>query len=268
MDIRGLVNMGNTCYLNSVIQCLYHTNIFSNFCKQKDSEDTLFNSYKNLINAICKSNDDSMIMPKTFKTTLGEYNKNYSKFNPEDAHEFLTFFIDYMNDKFKNINNIFYGDLSSVIGCINKHQSITKDKFSNLSLPITANSLEDCMRNYFNVENIEDYHCEKCKNKIHAKKVYNIDKFPNILIIHFKRLLLMQKIDAMITFPTQLTLNSNVYELYALINHFGNFFGGHYTSMIKYNDSWHHINDEKIDVIPIQNILTNNAYILFYKKTN
>ena len=59
----------------------------------------------------------------------------------------------------------------------------------------------------------------------------------------------MQKIDAMITFPTQLTLNSNVYELYALINHFGNFFGGHYTSMIKYNDSWNHINDEKIDVI-------------------
>jgi len=62
--------------------------------------------------------------------------------------------------------------------------------------------------------------------------------------------------------------NSYKYELYAVCNHTGNAYMGHYTSFIKnYTNNWFIFDDEKVQkVINPQSVITPMAYCLFYRK--
>ena len=60
---------------------------------------------------------------------------------------------------------------------------------------------------------------------------------------------------------------NNIYELYAVCNHFGNVLGGHYTCYIKRNNVWFNINDEKINILK-DPLISSKSYCLFYRKKN
>jgi ubiquitin C-terminal hydrolase len=47
----------------------------------------------------------------------------------------------------------------------------------------------------------------------------------------------------------------------------GNIFGGHYTSYVKKQGVWYHINDEKVSVLK-ENVISPKSYCLFYRKKN
>jgi ubiquitin carboxyl-terminal hydrolase 4/11/15 len=118
-----------------------------------------------------------------------------------------------------------------------------------------------------------------------ARKIYFWEN-PKVLVILLKRFDYARhfKISNRINFPikdldlTQYTscLNKNKiynkYNLFAVSNHIGNMFGGHYYSYCKNNDGWYEFNDEKISKIcsfednDIDKIVTQNAYLLFYEQ--
>ncbi|XP_023212297.1 ubiquitin carboxyl-terminal hydrolase 31-like [Centruroides sculpturatus] len=62
----------------------------------------------------------------------------------------------------------------------------------------------------------------------------------------------------------------DVYELYAVCNHQGNMLSGHYTGYCKnpVDGHWYLFDDTKVTQIPESKIVTANAYILFYQKSN
>ena len=62
-----------------------------------------------------------------------------------------------------------------------------------------------------------------------------------------------------------------MYDLFGIVNHYGPMGYGHYTAHVKNqkNDSWWLMNDSNINEETSQdNIITANAYILFYKRRN
>lgn len=63
---------------------------------------------------------------------------------------------------------------------------------------------------------------------------------------------------------------NDVYELYAVCNHQGNMQSGHYTGYCKnpVDGHWYLFDDTKVTQIPESKIVTANAYILFYQKSN
>jgi ubiquitin carboxyl-terminal hydrolase 4/11/15 len=128
--------------------------------------------------------------------------------------------------------------------------------------------------------------CNKCNNFKSASKKVLIYKSPNYLIIHLKRFHLKNsffssklssgKNECFIDFPIRnLDLSkivigkekvNSIYDLYGIIEHFGGLSYGHYIAKCKNFGKWYEFNDSKVSLINDDKIVTQNAYILFYKK--
>jgi ubiquitin C-terminal hydrolase len=61
---------------------------------------------------------------------------------------------------------------------------------------------------------------------------------------------------------------NNTYELYAVCNHMGGAFGGHYTANVRVGDAWYCFNDTNVSVVKTHDVVTANAYTLFWRKCN
>ena len=58
-----------------------------------------------------------------------------------------------------------------------------------------------------------------------------------------------------------------VYDLFAITNHYGDLSGGHYTSFCRNNGIWYEFDDSKVKRIKDEKqLISNSAYILFYRK--
>ena len=61
--------------------------------------------------------------------------------------------------------------------------------------------------------------------------------------------------------------DKNIYDLFAISNHSGQMNGGHYWCYAKnIDDNWYNFNDENVSRIQPSEIITPNAYCLFYKR--
>lgn len=98
----GLINLGNKCYLNSIIQCLSNTLKLSDYIlsneykKDKPSvRDNFVLSYINLISHIWQNNE--LLRPKSFIDTLGKRIIKYNSFQQQDSHECLLYILDLLH---------------------------------------------------------------------------------------------------------------------------------------------------------------------------
>ncbi|CAH2274060.1 inactive ubiquitin carboxyl-terminal hydrolase 50 [Pelobates cultripes] len=161
-----------------------------------------------------------------------------------------------------------------------------KEVFNVLSLPIPSGnqpSIQECLQSYFEQVTLtwtEKMFCSFCKRKQDTAKEVCIIKPPRIIIFHFKRFEyqrnIKRKLRANITFPLKnLDLSPFFspseekhpqYNLYAVVNHYGDVEYGHYTAYCKNTATkqWHAYDDMKCSEIAEAAVQTSSAYILFY----
>ncbi|KAF9006599.1 hypothetical protein BDQ17DRAFT_1303029 [Cyathus striatus] len=301
----GLLNTGNTCFLNSSLQCLLHTPPLLQILlsHNKDTcqcrvEKAFCMSCNLRVVAVQAHSSKNAFSPTPITNRLQTIAKHMRRGRQEDSHEFLRYAIDALqrsclagyptkiDPKLAEttwVHKIFGGRLRSRVTCgACGYNSDTFDRTLDLSLDIQrSDSLTSALHKFVAIDYLkgaDKYKCEKCKKPVTAEKRFSIQEAPMVLTIHLKRFSpLGRKIPHLVQYDENLHLKPYMsegqfgpsYSLYGVICHAGGGpNSGHYYAFIKSNDGrWWEMNDES--VTPLSSPPTNkkSAYILFYIRT-
>ena len=106
---KGLANLGNTCYMNSAIQCLSHLLEFhpknDNYTNQNKNNNDIYTEWLKLQIELWSNSDGEPIIPREFiqqfRRECIETNKEFYNFHQNDTEEFIEFFMDLLHRSMK-----------------------------------------------------------------------------------------------------------------------------------------------------------------------
>jgi ubiquitin C-terminal hydrolase len=339
-DRIGLVNIGNTCFLNVVLQALRHcppiNTIFLSETdiapREKSNRKQLLAAFQTLIRdfATVSSPHAGMrpsLVPRGFfhslHTVLRETDDYWYRPGEQcDAAEALQYILDSLHHAMwrkvrmsvsgtatatehsshikaiKSWATFFENEYSPIVNHFNgQHMiKITCTKCGNVSeryepwlmvkAPIPgadvvggpAPTMKVCLDSAFESETIDDYACDNCKSKQRAVKSERISRLPPITIVSIKRFtnaghkvrgLIPWDLDELDFRPWMAfdrspfnDETSSVYKTFAVIEHHGSTFGGHYRMYARDSgDTWNEYDDSSVTTVTPDRVITPDSYI-------
>ncbi|KAM3137664.1 hypothetical protein pb186bvf_010278 [Paramecium bursaria] len=221
---KGLINVGNNCYLNSIIQMLYNLEPFRRELLQLDTSPVSFT--QKLIHHFWElyQSDRESINTKEFYSQFLDTFPQFKYGQQEDAHECLMNILQMIGqennypikmsfwDKVSQFccinesiqeweqnrqreNNIitryFIGQLKNIIKCDQCNFTLEQfEEFQSINIALEditkTQYLNEVLDNHFKSSILNMYKCKRCHGAV--SKIQNIiTVFPRVLVLSFKR---------------------------------------------------------------------------------
>eukprot|EP00026_Physarum_polycephalum_P001323 Phypoly_transcript_01324.p1 GENE.Phypoly_transcript_01324~~Phypoly_transcript_01324.p1 ORF type:complete len:1117 (+),score=280.10 Phypoly_transcript_01324:120-3353(+) len=284
----GLKNQGATCYMNSLLQALYHVPMFRKAVYQLPTDNEV------------PTKSIQLALQRIFyrlqfgNTSVGtkELTKSFGwtavdSFTQHDVQELDRVLLDNLQTKMKGtkaegtVENLFQGKIRNFIKCVDiDFESNREETYFDLSLNVKG--CADVMQSfekYVEVEMLEGsnkYHAEGHGLQT-AKKGCMFLSFPSTLHLQLKRFEYEPMRDAMVkvndkyVFPETLDLSKfmtedadksspPIFHLHGVLVHSGDVHGGHYYAFIRptTKPDWFKFDDERVTRATIQQVTEDN----------
>jgi len=239
----GLPNMGNTCYINALIQCLRNLPTPLQYIK----DDTpLISNFIQLLNM--------QYRPNHLTSLITELNRlpHFRRLRQGDSHELYLHLINAIYDK-HTLHKSFQGRMASILTCL-KCMKQNKQETPFLSLPLNiTGTVQEAIQDFTSLEVLGSFTCEHCKRTCQHSKQMVLTEMPDILVL--------QRLNK--TGRVHLSTYGK-YRLKAICLHTGTFERGHYTAACREED-WVLYDDKRIRPIELPET-SQYPYLLFYVK--
>ncbi|KAI7896065.1 biquitin carboxyl-terminal hydrolase [Mucor mucedo] len=284
----GIRNQGATCYMNSLIQSLFFTNIFRKAVYRIPTEKEDPNNSVALALQRCfyslQHSDDSVGTTELTKSFGWD---SLDAFMQHDVQEFSRVLQDNLELKMKGtpvdgaVTHIFMGKMKSYIKCVHvDYESSRVEDFYDIQLNVKGcKNLEDSFRRYVDVETMsgENKYMAEGYGLQDACKGVKFESFPPVLHLQLKRFEYDMQRDTMIkindhhVFPDNINLNEFCsipsqdptdcnYVLHGVLVHSGDIDGGHYFALLKpeKDGKWFKFDDDRVTPVTLREVFEDN----------
>jgi ubiquitin C-terminal hydrolase len=260
--MRGLWNIGNSCWFNTSIQCIAHVppltkHLFS--LPPYTGPCDITREYQKIVRELFTKDKTDPVSPSDL---LGAFRLRFPQFvtgQQHDAQEAILLLIDVFEQSLGKelIQDIFNGEDSQET-LWNDGMSTVKSPFTTLVLDVSEPCrLQDLLDDRFEERNVEGYVDAQGKTHEVAGIRNRVSKWPRIVSFSFS----MYEYK----FPIEIPFEFEGRKLFACVLHQGVQRGGHYALLVRRFDKWYIKDDESVREIPDIKTFKGEWYQAWYR---